>query len=205
MPVPDSTPADRPAGDADLVPVFETTEADLLPLAVTALEQAGIEHAVQNRGISDQILGHRSSMTVGETDAPLLIVVRAEDEPRALDALRELSASLLTPSFAKATEGKPEGAAAPVTQSTFASDNAATTGDVEITEAESGTHVGRLTPSQFDSLAAHLEMESTSDDDYYIDEATVAMLEDKGADPVAVALLRRALAGRSDVTIRWRR
>ena len=173
--------------DADLVPVFETTEADLLPLASSALEQAGIEHSVQNRGISDQILGHRSSMTVGETGAPLLIVVRAEDETRAREALSDLSASLLTPSVAEATEGEPVGAA------------------VEITEAESGTHVGRLTPSQFDSLAVHLELESTSDDDYYIDEATVAMLEEKGADPAAVALLRGALAGRSDVTIRWRR
>ena len=197
MTIPDSTPDDKLAGDADLVPVFETTESDLLPLAVTALEQAGIEHAVQNRGISDQILGHRSSMTVGETDAPLQILVRAEDEPRARAALRELSASLLTPPDSPA--------AAAVTRSTYTSENGARSGDVEITDAESGARVGRLTASQFDSLAVHLEMESTSDDDYYIDEATVAMLEEKGADPAAVALLGRALAGRSDVTIRWRR
>jgi Putative prokaryotic signal transducing protein len=197
MPIPDSTRDDRPAADADLVPVFETTEAALLPLASSALEQAGVEHAVQNRGVSDQILGHRSSMTVGETEAPLLIVVRAEDESRARDALRELSTSLITPPVATA--------AAPVTRSTFAPENGTPSADVEITEAESGAHIGRLTPSQFDSLAAHLEMESTTDDDYYIDEATMAMLEDKGADPAAVALLRRALAGRSDVTIRWRR
>jgi hypothetical protein len=183
--------------DADLVSVFETTEAGLLPLARMALEQEGIDYAVQNRGFADQILGHRSSMTVGETDPPLVVVVRPEDAARAREILRDLT----TQSGESTT--MPRAAAAPVAATGMT--EAGTSGSVELTDAESGARLGTLTPAQFDTLAAHLEVESTRDDDYFINEATVAMLEERGADPAAVSLLRQALHGRPDVSIRWRR
>jgi hypothetical protein len=183
--------------DADLVTVFETTEAALLPLAQAALEQAGIEFATENRGINDEILGARSSRTVGETDTPLLIVVRAEDAARAREVLSDLGAA--GPSVTAST---PPVAAE---RSTVTSNGDSTAGDVELTDAESGVRLGHLTSSQFASLASHLELESTDDDDYYIDAATVAMLEDKQADPAVIALLRQALGSRADVTVRWRR
>ena len=198
MNLPDSTRRDVSDPDADLVTVFETTEAALLPIAQLALEEAGIESATQNRGIADEILGARSSLTVGETDTPLLIVVRAEDAARAREVLSDL-------------EGRSAAVAATTTPPVAASRSVATSngdsiaGGVELTDAESGAPLGHLTPSQFASISSHLELESTDDDDYYIDEATVAMLEDKQADPAAIALLRQALGGRSDVTVRWQR
>jgi hypothetical protein len=195
--MPDSPRSDRPDDNADLVSVFETTEAGLLPLARAALEQAGIDYPVENRGLADQLLGRRSSMTIGETDTPLHVVVRAEDAARARELLGDLGAAdgvvpaampADAPAWAAGTPG-----AGPAADG------------VELTIAETGASVGRLTSAQFEGFARHLERESSTDDDYWIDEATIAMLEDKGADPAAITLLRHALAGRADVTVRWRR
>lgn len=188
---------DSPGVNDDLVSVFETTEAGLLPLARVTLEQAGIEYAVENRGLADQILGRRSSMTVGETGTPLHVVVRAQDAARARDLLADLG----TGAAAMAVPPGPTPLRGPVA----AAGEAPASGHVELTNAETGTPVGRLTVPQFESLASLLERESSTDDDYYVDEATIAMLEEKGADPAAVALLRQAMAGRADVTVRWRR
>jgi hypothetical protein len=50
-----------------------------------------------------------------------------------------------------------------------------------------------------------LEEESPEDTDYYIDTATVDMLEQDGVDPTLVAVLRAALAGRDGLEITWKR
>ena len=190
-----------PAGEApnpavELVSVLETTEAGVLPLARLALEQEGIEYAVQNRGLSDQIFGRRSSMTVGETDTPLYIVVRAEDESRAREVLRDL-ASADASTAAPATAG-----------ASAATERAAATeprhGDVTL-EDETGASIGRLTAAQFESLSQHLVRESDEDTDYYLDEATLTMLTERGVEPAVIDMLRRALGPRPDVTVRWRR
>ena len=189
-------PADEaPNPETELVAVMETTEPGLLPLARMALEQAGIEYAVQNRGIADQIIGRRSSMTVGETETPLVVVVRAEDAGRAGEALRDLAGA--------STASVPVAAAHPRSPS----DSAPARGDgsVDLVDADSGASIGAITEAQLASLDAHLELESSEDDDYYIDEATLAMLEEKGADADLIALLRGALAGRDGVNVRWRR
>jgi hypothetical protein len=189
---------DRPEPDAELVVVFQTTEAGLLPLARAALDEAGIDYSVQNRGFADQLLGRRSSMTVGETETPLLVVVREEDETRAREALSELR------SGATAAAGVEPAATVPGAPPPPPAAETGSPGELQISDAASGRVLGHLTRSQFDSMAKHLELESTRDDDFYIDTATVAMLEERNADPAALALLRRALAERSDVTIRWR-
>ena len=76
---------------------------------------------------------------------------------------------------------------------------------IELYDAESDTLLGALTDEQFQSLADSLEEESTTDQDYYIDSATVDMLDDEAADPDLIALLRKALAGRDGMDIRWER
>jgi len=76
---------------------------------------------------------------------------------------------------------------------------------IELYDAESDTLLGALTDEQFQSLADSLEEESTTDQDYYIDAATVDMLDDEAADPALIALLRKALAGRDGMDIRWER
>lgn len=197
MSLPDDPRRETSDPDADLVAVFETTESALLPIAHSVLEQAGIEAATENRGIADEILGARSSLTVGETDTPLRILVRAQDAARAREILSDFNAS----SPAAPAVASP---AAPAT-GVATTNGGSIAGGVEFFDAESGTRLGALTPSQFENLASHLERESDRDDDYYVDAATIAMLEDKRADPAVVALLKQALGGRADVTVRWRR
>jgi hypothetical protein len=186
---------EAPDPQAELVPVLETTEAGLVPLARAALEQEGIQFAVQNRGFADQIMGRRSSMTVGEMDTPLVIVVRAEDSPRAtavLDALTTADSTSVvsTPAPAPApSPSAPASAAQPVL----------------LQDADSGRTIGSISDAQFASLAQHLVRESDEDDDYYIDEATLTMLSDRGVDAGVLALLKTALGGRPDLTVRWKR
>ena len=183
---------EAPDPGAELVPVLETTEAGLLPLARVALEQEGIQYAVENRGFADQIMGRRSSMTVGEMDTPLAIVVRAEDAPRAnavLNALTTADRTSVVTTPAPTNTPPASGATQPV----------------HLEDAETGRTIGSISDAQFASLAQHLVRESEEDDDYYIDEATLTMLSDKGVDAGVLLLLKTALAGKPDLTVRWRR
>lgn len=202
VPLADIPAAEAPNPRAELVTVMETTETGLVPLARLALEQAGIEYAIRNRGIAEQIFGSRTSMTIGETDTPLLVVVRAEDEARALEALADLG-----PDAAVSEPPEPAGgrAAGPAGPAGPAAATAQAGGAVALADAETGRPIGSITEAQFDSLASHLERESADDDDYYIDASTLALLEDKGADPDVVALLRDALGAREEMTVRWMR
>jgi hypothetical protein len=56
-----------------------------------------------------------------------------------------------------------------------------------------GQLILRLTDAQLRDLQRVLEEESTTDRDYYIDETTLGLLEEKHADPQLVKALRRAL------------
>jgi hypothetical protein len=64
---------------------------------------------------------------------------------------------------------------------------------------------GTLDEMQLQFLMDHLEEESAEDTDFYINQATVDMLEQDGADAALVKLLRTALGGREDMDIRWAR
>jgi hypothetical protein len=74
---------------------------------------------------------------------------------------------------------------------------------IRLHDAERGTPLGSITAEQLQFLIDELEEESSTDRDYYIDSATVDMLEADGADPALVALLRTALAGREGMDVRW--
>ena len=67
------------------------------------------------------------------------------------------------------------------------------------------TIYGTLDEMQLQFLMDHLEEESAEDTDFYINQATVDMLEQDGADAASVKLLRTALGGREDMDIRWAR
>jgi hypothetical protein len=79
----------QPDPNAELVSVFATSEFGLVPMARAVLDEAGIDYMVQDSGISNEIFGQRTTMSIGETDAPVHFLVRAEDQARALDALRD--------------------------------------------------------------------------------------------------------------------
>ena len=81
--------SDAPDPTTELVSVFATSEFALVPLARAALDEAGIDYMVSNTGMSNEIMGQRSTMSIGETETPVHLLVRAEDEPAALDILRD--------------------------------------------------------------------------------------------------------------------
>jgi hypothetical protein len=56
-----------------------------------------------------------------------------------------------------------------------------------------GQLILRLTDAQLSDLTRALEEESLVDRDYYIDDTTIGVLEEKGADAQLVKALRRAL------------
>lgn len=76
---------------------------------------------------------------------------------------------------------------------------------VVIFDKQSGAELGTITDEQLQFLADHLEEESESDDDYYLNRTTVDFLEGEGAAPEVIAILRRALDGREEAEIRWTR
>jgi processive 1,2-diacylglycerol beta-glucosyltransferase len=76
---------------------------------------------------------------------------------------------------------------------------------IELRDAGSGAVLGSLSEPQLRFLVEQLEEESSTDQDYYVDADTVAMLEDAGADQDLLTLLRTALEGRDGLEIRWSR
>jgi processive 1,2-diacylglycerol beta-glucosyltransferase len=76
---------------------------------------------------------------------------------------------------------------------------------IEMLDTATGALVGSLTEAQLAFLVDQFEEESLTDQDYYIDTDTVAMLEDAGADRELLALLRAALKDREGMEVRWRR
>ncbi len=181
----------QPSPDAKFVVAFETTDPGVLPLAEIALQQAGIEYTIQNGGISDIILGARAGRRLRENERPIEVVVRAEDESRARECLDDLR----TADAAIAPAVPP--ASTPVAAGTVASG-----GTIHLVDAETGGPIGDITDAQFRFLAECLEAESLDDSDYYIDEPTLALLEDKHADPALIEMLRRALGTREGLDVR---
>ena len=76
---------------------------------------------------------------------------------------------------------------------------------VQLYDAEQGGRLCAISEAQLKVLMDSLEEESPTDQDYYLTAATIDLLESDGADPELVALLRRALAGREGMEIRWAR
>lgn len=76
---------------------------------------------------------------------------------------------------------------------------------IQIHDKDTGTRIGTLTEEQLQFLIDQLEEESGEDQDYYINETTVDLFEEKGADKTLIALLREALNGRTEMEIRWSR
>jgi processive 1,2-diacylglycerol beta-glucosyltransferase len=65
--------------------------------------------------------------------------------------------------------------------------------------------IGSITDADLQVLIDGLEEESSTDQDYFIDQATIDVLADGRATEHLVGLLRRALGSRDGVDIRWAR
>ena len=76
---------------------------------------------------------------------------------------------------------------------------------IRVYDNEMGVLIGTITEEQLQLLIDELEETSTKDQDYYLDETTLKLLEDAGADDSMMVLLRGAMGDRSDFEIRWER
>jgi hypothetical protein len=76
---------------------------------------------------------------------------------------------------------------------------------VNLFEKDTNRPLGTINDDQLHFLVDELEEESPTDDDYYLDASTVDMLEDDGADPKLIQLLRHMLEGRDGMEVRWER
>jgi len=74
---------------------------------------------------------------------------------------------------------------------------------VQLFDKETGTPLGSITDEQLQFLVDQLEEESLDDTDYYVNEATIEDLQEAGADAALLDVLRKALAGREEMEIRW--
>ena len=76
---------------------------------------------------------------------------------------------------------------------------------IQLHDKDTGALIGAITEEQLHVLIDQLEEESGDDQDYYINEDTIDMLEEVAADKELVSLLRRALNSRTEMEIRWSR
>jgi hypothetical protein len=68
-------------------------------------------------------------------------------------------------------------------------------------EKETGTVIGEISDEQLLFLIDHLEEESSTDRDYFLNQATVEMLKDAGADTSLVEMLSKALHNHEGIEI----
>jgi len=74
---------------------------------------------------------------------------------------------------------------------------------IKLYDKDTGVYFGSITEEQLQFLIDQLEEESTEDTDYYLNQATLDLLDDAGADAGLLALLRQALGTREDIEIQW--
>lgn len=76
---------------------------------------------------------------------------------------------------------------------------------INLYDSATGALIGAISDEDLKFMQSDLEEESIEDAEYYINQATVDWFETKGADPVLVSLLRKALGSNDDMDIRWER
>lgn len=76
---------------------------------------------------------------------------------------------------------------------------------IKLYDVATDAELGTITDAQLTFMVDQLEEESTEDQDYYINADTLDLFEQNGAEPALVDLLRRALGGRAEMDVRWRR
>ena len=76
---------------------------------------------------------------------------------------------------------------------------------IQLYDNDSQIRLGEITAHQLQFLIDHLEEESSTDQDYYINRATLEMFAEAGADPELLAILRQGFGDREEMEIRWSR
>jgi len=76
---------------------------------------------------------------------------------------------------------------------------------IDVYNNDTNELIGSMTEADLKVLADHLEEESSEDQDYYIDQATIDVIGDGQATEHLMTLLRKALGTAEGVDIRWER
>jgi hypothetical protein len=76
---------------------------------------------------------------------------------------------------------------------------------IDLYNADTNEKLGSITEADLQVLVDGLEEESTDDQDYFIDAATIDLLADGRATEHLVGLLRKAVGSGEGVEIRWER
>jgi hypothetical protein len=74
---------------------------------------------------------------------------------------------------------------------------------IQLRDKATDNVIGSVDDRDFEFLVDQLEEESLEDRDYYIDAATIDMLEADGAPATLTAVLRRALGTAEGIDVRW--
>jgi hypothetical protein len=69
---------------------------------------------------------------------------------------------------------------------------------------DSDTRIGLVTEEQLEELVDLLEEEGAEDHDYYIDADVLEFMEQEGADPKLLELLRPHVTDEEGIEIEWR-
>ncbi len=76
---------------------------------------------------------------------------------------------------------------------------------IDIYNNDSGQLLGSITEPDLQHLVDVLEEESATDQDYYIDRATIDLLGDGRASDHFLNMLRKAVGDQEGIEIRWQR
>lgn len=76
---------------------------------------------------------------------------------------------------------------------------------IDLYNKDTGQVIGSMTEPELQHLVDVLEEESSTDQEYYIDQATIDVLGDGRATDHLLNLLRTALGTKDGVEIRWQR
>jgi len=74
---------------------------------------------------------------------------------------------------------------------------------ITLRDSNSGATIGDISQAQLDALINWMEEEFENDRDYYISAEELELMEEDGVDAALIGLLRKALAGRSEMDIRY--
>jgi hypothetical protein len=178
---------DQPDDDT-VVSIFKTEDPGVLPLATMALDAEGIAYAVRSAGKADTL---QWTISQKPTNRPVVmeIVVARDVAFKARDLVVDLEQPLGSSSGLAAADPS---VLAAVTESPAA---------IRLEDAATGIAIGAITEEQLQKLTSHLEEEAPQQ--FFVNAATVEMLEGAHADAALVDLLRQAVGGGDGRAIRW--
>jgi processive 1,2-diacylglycerol beta-glucosyltransferase len=160
---------------------------------------------------SDHLLEQGVAIRCNQLTTIAYKIDRLFTEPGRLEQMRANTARIGRPDAAQvivdtllAEEAAPV-AIDPDTHLLIAAAATGETGLVAVFDGATNEPLGTITEGQLALLSALLERESLSDDDFYINHDTIALLRERGADDDLLALLEQAVAERGEADLRWSR